>query len=112
MDANTYQQLALRTEAPGRESHERLLNAALGLCGEAGEFADTLKKHLFHGHPLDATALSKELGDVLWYVALACDTLDLPLSEVMEANIAKLRQRYPEGFSSERSRNRSSQEDQ
>ncbi|WP_129626915.1 nucleoside triphosphate pyrophosphohydrolase family protein [Candidatus Oscillochloris fontis] len=103
MDANEYQILALRTEAGGRSERERLLNAALGLCGEAGEFADTLKKAEFHGHTLDADALRKELGDVLWYAALACDALGVQMGEVMAQNIEKLRRRYPEGFSSERS---------
>jgi NTP pyrophosphatase (non-canonical NTP hydrolase) len=106
MDANEYQHLALRTEAPGRDKADRLLNAALGLCGEAGEFGDALKKWRFHSHELDEADLKKELGDVLWYVALACDALGLQLGDVMEANIAKLRRRYPEGFSTERSINR------
>lgn len=106
MDADEYQRLALRTEAPGRAQPDRLLNAALGLSGEAGEFSDTLKKHLFHGHALDQAELSKELGDVLWYVALACDALGLPMGEVMAQNVQKLRRRYPDGFSSERSINR------
>jgi NTP pyrophosphatase (non-canonical NTP hydrolase) len=109
MDADEYQRLALRTEAPGRPRRERLLNAALGLCGEAGEFADSLKKHEFHAHALDEAELRKELGDVLWYVALACDALGLQLGNVMEANIEKLRRRYPEGFSSERSIDRSAE---
>jgi NTP pyrophosphatase (non-canonical NTP hydrolase) len=107
MDANEYQRLALRTEAPGREQRERLLNAALGLCGEAGEFADSLKKWEFHSHPLDVAELKKELGDVLWYAALACDALGLSMGDVMAANIEKLRRRYPDGFSSERSLQRS-----
>lgn len=106
MDANDYQRLALRTEAPGRAQAERLLNAALGLAGEAGECADLLKKARFHGHPLDEAALRNELGDVLWYVALACDALGLGLGDVMAENIEKLRRRYPEGFSAERSLNR------
>ena len=102
MNGDTYQELALRTA--GKHDPERqLLNAALGLCGESGEFADTVKKSLFHGHPLDRSALGKELGDVMWYVALACTALDLSLDEVMSQNIEKLRRRYPEGFSSERS---------
>lgn len=106
MDANDYQRLALRTEAPGRERDDRLLNAALGLCGEAGEFGDSLKKWRFHAHPLDEAELRKELGDVLWYVALACDALGLRMGDVMTENIEKLRRRYPEGFSAERSLNR------
>ncbi|PDW03523.1 nucleotide pyrophosphohydrolase [Candidatus Viridilinea mediisalina] len=106
MNVNDYQRLALRSEAPQRTRNERLLNAALGLCGEAGEWADTLKKHVFHDHPLDTAALSKELGDILWYVAIACDALELEMSDVMAENIAKLRQRYPDGFSAERSLHR------
>jgi len=109
MDANEYQRLALRTEAPDRERRERLLNAALGLCGEAGEFGDTLKKHVYHAHLLDEAALRKELGDVLWYAALACDALGVQLGDVMAENIEKLRRRYPEGFSSDRSINRSTE---
>jgi len=44
MNADQYQQLALRTLAAGLDARERLINAALGLSGEAGEFADTVKK--------------------------------------------------------------------
>ncbi|MEI7644663.1 MAG: nucleoside triphosphate pyrophosphohydrolase family protein [Chloroflexales bacterium] len=106
MDANEYQTLALCSESPGRERRERLLNAALGLCGEAGEFADTLKKSVFQGHAMDEAALRKELGDVLWYVALACDALGAGMGTVMAQNIEKLRRRYPDGFCSERSLNR------
>ncbi|MFQ3663059.1 MAG: nucleoside triphosphate pyrophosphohydrolase family protein [Chloroflexaceae bacterium] len=103
MDANEYQRLALHTEASGRDQHARLLNAALGLTGEAGEFSEALKKHLFHDHPLDERALRAELGDVLWYVALACDALGMRLGDVMRENVEKLRRRYPHGFSSARS---------
>ncbi|MCU0495702.1 MAG: nucleoside triphosphate pyrophosphohydrolase family protein [Chloroflexaceae bacterium] len=106
MHANDYQQAALRTATPGQEASERLLAAALGLCGEAGEFADSLKKARFQGHPLDTAHLAEELGDLLWYAALACDALNLNIAEVMEQNIAKLQRRYPEGFSSERSQQR------
>jgi NTP pyrophosphatase (non-canonical NTP hydrolase) len=106
MDANEYQTLAMRTETPGRERRTRLINAALGLCGEAGEFADALKKAEFHGHTLDEAELQKELGDVLWYAALACDALGVSMGEVMAQNIEKLRARYPHGFSHERSKNR------
>lgn len=105
MDADEYQHLALRTSPePSRDA--RLVNAALGLSGEAGEFADDLKKHLFHGHSLDRAHLAEELGDILWYAALAADALGLRLGEVMEGNISKLRRRYPDGFTAERSINR------
>ncbi len=75
-----------------------LQHAALGLTSEAGEFADALKKHLFYGQPLDFVNLVEELGDVCWYVALAAAALDVPLGEVLARNVAKLRARYPGGF--------------
>jgi len=81
-------------------------NKALGLCGEAGEVAELLKKHLYHGHPLDREKLRNELGDVLWYVATLASDLGIPLSDVASGNVDKLRRRYPEGFSVERSVNR------
>lgn len=105
MDANEYQKAAMRT-TPQRPPTIHLLNAALGLCGEGGEVAEHVKKYHFHDHPLDKAALRKELGDVLWYVALACDALELQLGDVMAENIDKLRRRYPEGFDPDKSRNR------
>ena len=88
---------------PARDS---LAVAALGLAGEAGEAADLLKKVLFHNHPLDRTKLTKELGDVLWYLSLCAHVAGLSLEDVAKANILKLRSRYPEGFDPNRSLNR------
>jgi NTP pyrophosphatase (non-canonical NTP hydrolase) len=100
VDANVYQRLAMRTANPALDVSQQLLNGALGLCGEAGEVADTLKKSLFQGHELDHDVVVKELGDVLWYVAQLCEALGLNMATVMEANVEKLRRRYPSGFSS------------
>lgn len=103
MTLDEYQALAVRTAGP---KCRNITNAAMGLSGEAGEFSEHVKKHVFHDHALNSAALSKELGDVLWYVALACEVLGVTMAEVAQANIAKLRARYPEGFSNERSVNR------
>lgn len=105
MDANEYQKLASRTliaEPDAQYTTLELMLAwnAIGLAGEAGEVADTIKKAVFHRHPLDRHELIKELGDVLWYVAALCSKLDVPMSEVMALNIEKLRKRYPNGYSS------------
>lgn len=81
-------------------------NLGLGLAGEAGEVADYLKKVCFHGHELDRTKLGSELGDVLWYVAMLATKAGLSMESIMDANIDKLRCRYPNGFESERSINR------
>ena len=64
MNLRDYQIAARRTS-----SGQGITNAALGLVGEAGEVAELVKKHLYHGHALDRGRLADELGDVLWYVA-------------------------------------------
>ena len=83
-----------------------LLNGVMGLNGEAGEVIDIVKKHLFQGHKLDKEHLKEELGDVAWYLAIACSGAGLTLEEVMEENIKKLSKRYPNGFESQKSINR------
>lgn len=70
----------------------------MGLCGESGEAIDLVKKHLFQGHGLDRDALKKELGDIAWYLAEAATAPDMPLDEVLQANLDKLKKRYPAGF--------------
>ena len=107
MTINEYQQLAMRTRNPKMDEKDILINSAMGLCGEAGEVCDLVKKHIFHGHELDRAALIKELGDVAWYLAEAAEAIGCSLEEVLQANIDKLKSRYPEGFSQERSQNRS-----
>lgn len=123
MKINEYQTLAMRTNdglctsrvlktiedfvsAPGSPDTGDLLNGALGLTGEAGEVADLIKKHIFHGHDLDIDSLVKEIGDVCWYIALLCTAIGESMEWVMAKNIEKLKERYPEGFSSEASINR------
>jgi len=106
MTANEYQEMAMRTLNPELGKRDVLINGVMGLCGEAGEAIDIVKKHLAQGHALDREALIKELGDVAWYLAETAYALDVPLDEVLERNIDKLRARYPEGFDAERSMSR------
>ena len=117
MNPNEYQELAERTEcnelkASLRAMEEntvhhgdqkplratRLTHAAFGLSSEVGEFNDGLKKWLYYGQPLDWPNLAEELGDILWYIALACNALGFSIETVMEKNIAKLYTRYPEKY--------------
>lgn len=106
MDFTEYQALAARTLGRDRTHEQQLANAALGLTGEAGEVAEVIKKHLFHATPLDRDAIVKELGDCLWYIGAFATVLDLSMDDIAQRNIDKLRNRYPEGFDPERSRNR------
>lgn len=88
----TYQSLAIRTAKAMPSVTDDLLHASIGLCGEAGEFADCIKKHWAYGQELDRENAIEELGDMLWYVALACNALDVDMAEVAARNISK---RYP-----------------
>jgi NTP pyrophosphatase (non-canonical NTP hydrolase) len=103
MNANEYQKLAMTTLNPALDNKDVLINSVMGLCGEAGEAIDIVKKWLAHGHELDREHLAKELGDIAWYLAEAATALDLQLGDILQANIEKLKKRYPEGFESKRS---------
>ncbi len=106
MTINEYQKLAMTTLNPALGKKDVLINGVMGLCGESGEAIDIVKKWLAQGHALDKGKLAKELGDIAWYLAETAYALDIPLEDIFQANIEKLKQRYPEGFDSERSRRR------
>ena len=106
MTPNEYQKLAMTTLNPELSNRDVLINGVMGLCGEAGEAIDIVKKHLHQGHPLDKDALVKELGDIAWYLAEAATALDLELEDIFRGNLEKLKKRYPEGFDSEKSKAR------
>ena len=98
-----YIQNALKTESVHFDvsGKERLLHAGIGLATESGEFLDALKKSIFYGKTLDTVNLKEELGDVLWYMAIALDALGTDFETEMEKNIKKLKARYGEKFSQE-----------
>lgn len=83
----------------------RLITSSFGLSGESGEFSEQVKKVVFQGKPLDNDVrenLLKELGDIIFYWANACMSLNFDPYDVIEQNIKKLRERYPFGFSENR----------
>ena len=103
MEINEYQRLAMTTLNPALDKRDVLINSVMGLCGESGEAIDVVKKWLAQGHELDRAHLAKELGDVAWYLAEAATALDIPLEDILRANLDKLKARYPEGFSARNS---------
>ena len=106
MTVNEYQALAMTTLNPALDKKDVLINGVMGLCGESGEAIDIVKKWLAQGHDLDKEKLKKELGDIAWYLAETATALELSLEDIFEANIEKLRRRYPEGFDAQKSINR------
>lgn len=99
MDLSEYQRTSRRTAQYPREHW--LAYPALGLAGEAGEVAEHAKKALRDDSgEISAerrAAMSKELGDVLWYVAQLATELDLDLDEVARENLDKLLSRQQRG---------------
>lgn len=118
MEVREYQKQAMRTN-DGRCT-ERLsnacktelidiggiVNASFGLSGETGELNDMIKKTIFHGHELNLDSVKKEIGDICWYIAMMCESFGFDMEEIMQMNIDKLKARYPEGFSEEKSQHR------
>jgi NTP pyrophosphatase (non-canonical NTP hydrolase) len=100
-DFTKYQQAAAQTARGSVDMDSqktRVSVAAMGLAGETGEVVDALKKWVGHDHPFNRDEIVKEMGDVLWYLAELGTALDITLDEVAEKNEAKLRLRYPDGF--------------
>lgn len=85
---NAYQKAARRTAI----YKDKTIYPALGLCGEAGEVAEKIKKYLRDG-VLNDLEVAKELGDVLWYIANLAEDLGYDLAEVADLNLEKLADR-------------------
>ena len=110
MTINEYQQLAMMTLNKDLSKKDILINGVMGLCGESGEAIDLVKKWYAHGHDFDKEHFAKELGDIAWYLAEAATAIDMNLEDIFEANIKKLKKRYPEGFETQRSVERDSED--
>jgi len=116
MNMKEYQELANKTNTPkvdsiierfSNEKNVNLMHASMGLNTEASEFTDMLKKSIYYGKPLDEVNLLEELGDLMWYTALALTALNSDFETIMKMNIEKLSKRYPNlEFSEDKAINR------
>ncbi len=108
LDSERYQQAIARVTPEVMQ----LLHAAIGLCTETGELQDQIKKHLFYGKPLDRVNLFEEGGDISWYLRLLAFGLknvangQCSFEEMIDRNIRKLKQRYPDKFTEQAALNR------
>jgi NTP pyrophosphatase (non-canonical NTP hydrolase) len=105
MDFKDYQAQAIKTDLFGGKPQPITSNAflaqLLGLVGETGEIAEKFKK-LYRDKngefsEDDKAAMTKELGDVLWYVSVVSTYLDISLQDVATQNIEKLKSRQQRG---------------
>ncbi|HEY8174785.1 MAG TPA: nucleoside triphosphate pyrophosphohydrolase family protein [Gemmatimonadaceae bacterium] len=106
MTLDEYQTAAARTTNTKLSDGERLFDAAAGLAEESGEILGLVRKHVFQSHPLARDRLQTELGDALWCLAITAQSAGMTLEQIAAANMAKLRTRYPEGYSDSASQDR------
>jgi len=93
MEFDAYLDEARKTAIyPRKQAFEYL---ALGLASEAGEVAGKVKKWIRDDHC--GPGIAHELGDVLWYVAMIADEYGYSLEEIVQLNVAKLRDRQERG---------------
>jgi NTP pyrophosphatase (non-canonical NTP hydrolase) len=101
MDFNEYQKLAIRTNLRKDDKFKEIIQQVLGLADEAGEVQSIFKKWIRDQDAdfdaLDITNVKKEMGDVLWYIAVIAHDLGIPLQDLAEANIEKLSSRLERG---------------
>ncbi len=106
MNFDEYQRQALTTDLfdsrNGQVSDPAFMAKVLGLVGESGEIAEKFKKILRDKNGElssdDRAEIAKELGDVLWYIAVLADYMNVPLQEVADINLSKLRSRKARGM--------------
>lgn len=103
-----YQKLAERTEKarPVSDISARLLSyrlqhAILGLSSEIGELADAVKKYVIYEKEIDSENIIEEVGDILWYLSIVCNTMNFSMEEAAQANIEKLKKRYPDRYTNQ-----------
>jgi NTP pyrophosphatase (non-canonical NTP hydrolase) len=105
MDFNEYQAAALRTAKPEEDTFVgNLVHASLGLATESGEFTTEVKRIARYGKSMTEEMrqhMMEELGDTLWYIALAAKALDTTIEQMARDNIAKLQLCLPDKFSNE-----------
>jgi NTP pyrophosphatase (non-canonical NTP hydrolase) len=127
VNPNIYQAAAARTEADPCKSASRMESmlpvdptspdslhlmpvrinhAVVGLAGEVGELSQLLERWVYYGQSLSVPDVEEEVGDCLWYIALLCTAVGIPMERAMEGNLAKLKARFPHKFTEEAAANR------
>lgn len=97
MEVAEYQELVKTTAKKFVDKTHEIASWGLGAVGEAGDMAGCIKKTLFHGND-QRKGIRENLGDMMWYVAMICNFYGWKLENILEENIEKLKERYPQGF--------------
>lgn len=102
MTLDEYQKYANRTCNLGLDKQQTLQHSLFEMCSELGEIHSFYQKQ-YQGHKIDEYDLKLEVGDLMWGIAEFCYANDWTMEEIAAMNIEKLKKRYPEGFTTERS---------
>lgn len=101
MTFDEYQARAITTNLTKEDQLKELMQQVLGLADESGEVQAIFKKWIRDQDAdidkLDRENVKKELGDVLWYIAVIAHDLGISFDDLAEANIAKLASRKERG---------------
>ena len=106
MEIREFQRVSTRTLNKELSKEKQVSNMIFGANGELGEVTDILKKHLYQGHRINKQHLAEEIGDTLFYIVNLCTLYNLDVEDILQANVDKLKKRFPNGFESNRSINR------
>lgn len=88
------------------EIDPRVFHAIVGISTEATELCEAVYDNLLNKKELDIVNILEEMGDIMWYASILMDAANGDWDDVLETNIAKLKKRFPDKFSSDDAINR------
>ena len=103
MEIKEFQLKSTRTLNQALPKDMNIVNMCLGAYGEFSEVSELIKKHLFHYHKLDQGHLAEEIGDVMFYLVNLATIFNFNMEDILQANVDKLKKRYPDGFTAKAS---------
>lgn len=106
MDINEYVKWTENTCASLETNKDDIVHMLFGMTTEVGELIDIFKKALAYGKVIDWIHVDEELGDLMFYIASFCRINNINLSNIINKNVAKLEERYPEKFTEYHANNR------
>ena len=97
MNLKEYQEKCKKTAKSFDDEKEAMSDWGLGASGEAGDLAGCIKKTFYHNND-QTSGIRENIGDVMWYLAMICNTMGWELDDITNENIEKLSKRYNDGF--------------
>jgi len=103
IDLKDYQKFVKKVAKKFKNPNEEIMTWGLGISGEAGDVASCIKKTFAHGND-QKTGIRENIGDTFWYMAAICNFFGWDIEEIIGENMAKLKKRYPQGFTTKKAK--------